>query len=304
MKTTFEITIKHALEWYVECGVTETIGTQPINRCDLKTNSDITTEHSVSAPAPAPVSVSTPTPTPTAPPPATCQNDALFPVDSVNDMTNNTGSRAIIAAEADANNAHSLSDLKNALHAYSHCQLKIGARTLVFSDGNPQARIMLVGEAPGRDEDIQGKPFVGRSGQLLDTMFRHIGFDRHSKSADTALYITNVVPWRPPENRNPTADEIAMMLPFVRRHIKLINPTLLVAIGNIACNALLGKTGITKLRGKWTNAVGYPTLPMFHPAYLLRNPLAKRQAWYDLLTLQSTIKQSEAQYSVLVNATP
>ena len=149
---------------------------------------------------------------------------------------------------------------------------------------------MLVGEAPGRDEDIQGKPFVGRAGQLLDTMFAAIGMGRASPDPDHAIYITNVLPWRPPQNRDPKPEEIAMMLPFVERHIELAAPDLLVLIGNHACQALLGRRGITKLRGQWTEAAGRPALPMLHPAYLLRNPAAKREAWADLLELQAKLR--------------
>ena len=149
---------------------------------------------------------------------------------------------------------------------------------------------MIIGEAPGRDEDIQGKPFVGRAGQFLDLMFSHIGLSRASTDAETALYITNVLPWRPPQNRDPREDEIAMMRPFLARHIGLVASEVLVIMGNHACQALLGRRGITRLRGKWTSALGTTVLPMFHPAYLLRNPLAKREAWEDLLLLQAKLK--------------
>ena len=172
------------------------------------------------------------------------------------------------------------------MQAFELCELKRGARQLVFSDGQAKARVMIIGEAPGRDEDIQGKPFVGRAGQLLDLMFSHIGLSRQGPDAETALYITNVLPWRPPQNRDPEPNEIAMMLPFLRRHVALIDPDVIVAMGNHACQALLGRRGITRLRGTWTESMGKPVLPMFHPAYLLRSPEAKREAWADLLTLK------------------
>ena len=145
---------------------------------------------------------------------------------------------------------------------------------------------MIIGEAPGRDEDREGKPFVGRAGQLLDRMFDAIGMARSEN-----VYITNVLPWRPPQNRDPKPDEVAMMMPFVRRHIALARPKVLVAMGNHSCHALLAKRGITKLRGQWHAALDLPVLPMLHPAYLLRQPHAKRQAWDDLLSLKQKLRE-------------
>ncbi|MBV1867603.1 MAG: uracil-DNA glycosylase, partial [Marinosulfonomonas sp.] len=183
----------------------------------------------------------------------------------------------------------SLADLNAVIAGFEHCELKRGAKTTVFADGNPAARVMVIGEAPGRDEDIQGKPFVGRAGQLLDRMFAAIGLDRTSEDADSALYITNILPWRPPQNRDPLPAEIAMMLPFVKRHVALAKPDILVLMGNISCQAVLGKKGITRLRGNWTNALDLPVLPMFHPAFLLRNSIAKRDAWHDLLMIKTRL---------------
>ncbi len=182
--------------------------------------------------------------------------------------------------------ADSLEALRAAMDSYTHCELRKGARNLVFSDGQPQARVMIVGEAPGRDEDRIGKPFVGAAGQLLDAMFAAIDMGRDRPDPAQALYITNVLPWRPPQNRDPSPDEIAMMMPFLARHIALVQPEILVVMGNIAARALLGRTGITRLRGTWTQAEGLPCLPMFHPAYLLRQPLQKRAAWADLQALR------------------
>ena len=170
------------------------------------------------------------------------------------------------------------------MEAYEHCELKRGARQLVFSDGVPGARVMIVGEAPGRDEDIEGRPFVGRAGQLLDRMLAAIGLSR----AESA-YITNVVPWKPPGNRTPTAEEIAMMKPFLERHIALAAPDVLVAMGNVATQAILDRRGILDLRGTWTEGFGRPGMPMTHPAYLLRNPGAKREAWADLLEVKARL---------------
>ncbi|NNF90992.1 MAG: uracil-DNA glycosylase [Boseongicola sp.] len=198
---------------------------------------------------------------------------------------------AVALSQAAARAAADLPALRAALEAYEHCDLKLGARQLVFSDGQPNARVMIVGEAPGRDEDIQGKPFVGRAGQLLDLMFSHIGLSRQSPDAGKALYITNVLPWRPPQNRDPKPDEVAMMLPFLERHVDLADPDILIAMGNHSCQALLGRRGITRLRGNWAEAFGKPVLPMFHPAYLLRTPEAKREAWADLLSLKARLAQ-------------
>ena len=185
--------------------------------------------------------------------------------------------------------AGSLEALNDALAAFEHCALKQGARNLVFSDGNPKARVMIVGEAPGREEDQQGRPFVGRAGQLLDRMFAAIGLSRSSDFDEESFYVTNVLPWRPPQNRDPKPDEIAMLWPFLEKHIQLVSPDIVVAMGNISCQALLGERGITRLRGKIQNRHGVDILPMFHPAFLLRNPSAKREAWADLLKLKTKL---------------
>lgn len=198
---------------------------------------------------------------------------------------------AVAVAQAAADAASDLAGLEAAVAAFEHCELKQGARQLVFADGQAQARVMIIGEAPGRDEDMQGKPFVGRAGQLLDLMFRQIGLSRDAPDAGAALYITNVLPWRPPQNRDPEPAEMAMMMPFLHRHITLVDPDIIVAMGNHACDALLGRKGITRLRGAWSEAVGKPVLPMFHPAYLLRSPSAKRDAWADLLSLQARLRE-------------
>lgn len=194
----------------------------------------------------------------------------------------------VAEAAAAAQAAGTLESLQAALAVFEHCELKRGARNLVFSDGVSGARVMIVGEAPGRDEDREGKPFVGRAGQLLDRMLAAIGLSRAE-----SVYITNVMPWRPPQNRDPKPEEIAMMKPFLERHIALANPDVLVIVGNISCQALLGKRGITRLRGQWTEACGKPAIPMFHPAYLLRNPAAKREAWADLLTLSAKLESTQ-----------
>jgi DNA polymerase len=176
------------------------------------------------------------------------------------------------------------------MQAYDGSPLKKGARSFVFSDGNPDARVMVVGEGPGAEEDREGKPFVGPAGRLLDQMFAAIGLNRATPDAQNALYITNVVPYRPPGNRNPTPEEIAMFTPFLLRHIELADPDIIIPMGNIALTALLDRQGITKLRGTWTEVLGKPALPMFHPSYLLRNPISKREAWADLLDIQAKLR--------------
>lgn len=187
-----------------------------------------------------------------------------------------------------------LASLKQAIADYPH-ELKSGARNCVFADGNPQAQVMIVGEAPGRDEDLQGLPFVGRSGQLLDKMLAAIGLSRQSEDPTQAVYIANILPWRPPSNRTPSVDEAATFQPFIDRHIALIDPALVITMGNVSTKTLLNtKTGIMRMRGKWTEATlggkDRPILPMLHPAYLLRQPQDKRHAWADLLSLKSQIE--------------
>lgn len=184
-----------------------------------------------------------------------------------------------------------LEELRNVMLNFNGCALKLTATNTVFSDGNPDAKIMVIGEAPGADEDIQGKPFVGLSGRLLDKMFATIGLSRA-----TNLYITNIIPWRPPGNRQPTTQEIIQCLPFVRRHIELINPDVLILVGGVSAKTILDTSeGIMKLRGKWHD-YSSPGLEKpikcfatYHPAYLLRSPGQKAQVWQDLLKIQETL---------------
>jgi DNA polymerase len=246
-----------SLAWQIELGATEAIGDVPLNRYDLPEKSaKPATRTAGASPAPAP--------------------QATDP---------------IAEAEATARAAPTLDALRAAMTAWPHCPLRQGARSLVFADGRPGARVMILGEAPGREEDIAGRPFVGRAGQLLDRMLAAIGLDRHAEDPARAVYITNVLPWRPPQNRDPQPEEIAMMRPFVARHVALIKPEIVILMGNISCEAGLGRRGITRLRGHWTEAYGAPALPMFHPAYLLRNPAAKREAWADLLSLRARLSE-------------
>ena len=196
----------------------------------------------------------------------------------------------VALARTAAETAPDLDALSAAMQAFEHCELKKGARSFVFCDGNPAARVMIIGEAPGREEDRAGRPFVGRAGQLLDRMLEAIQMGRAADDAARSVYITNVLPWRPPSNRTPEKAEIAMMLPFLERHIALADPEVIVLMGNTPCQALLGRTGITRMRGAWVDVLGKPCLPMFHPAYLLRNPIAKREAWADLLALNARLR--------------
>jgi len=181
----------------------------------------------------------------------------------------------------------SLDELRNALETFDGCALKSTATNLVFADGNPAASLMLVGEAPGADEDRQGRPFVGVSGRMLDRMLAHIGFDRET------AYIANMLYWRPPGNRTPTDQEVAACLPFVRRQIELVAPQILVLVGGRSAGTLLGTNqGITRIRGQWFEFESpglerpVPVLPTFHPAYLLRNSANKRLAWRDMIALK------------------
>lgn len=186
--------------------------------------------------------------------------------------------------------AKTLDDLKAAMAAYDGCGLKARAKQLCFADGNPEADIMMVGEAPGSEEDQQGKPFVGRAGQLLDRMLKAVGLDR------TQVFIVNTVPWRPPGNREPTPDEMALCRPFLERQIELVAPKLLVTLGNVPTKALFGtSTGIMRMRGQWKDLTisGHtaPAIAMLHPAYLLRQPAHKGLAWRDMLALRTRMSE-------------
>ena len=253
-----------ALAFQLELGADEAIGDEFIDR----------------RAAPAPMPQEAPSPRAAAEAPA-----AAAAIDSAEP--------ARLAAEA-----ADLAALADAVAAFEH-PLKRGARNCVFADGNPAARVMIIGEAPGRDEDMQGRPFVGRSGQLLDRMLAAIGLDRASTDAAKAVYITNILPWRPISNRTPSVEEAALFLPFVQRHIALIDPEIIIAMGNVSAKSLLETTtGITRLRGAWqSKALGgreRPVLPMLHPAYLLRQPMDKHKAWHDLLVLDQRLRDEAA----------
>ena len=197
----------------------------------------------------------------------------------------------IALARQRAAKAETLDDLRRQMAEFEGCNLKFTAKNLVFADGNPDADVMLVGEAPGRDEDLEGLPFVGRSGQLLDRILAAIGLDRQS------VYIANVIPWRPPGNRTPTPQETEICRPFIERQIELANPKILVTLGGPSAKLLLNTTeGILRLRGSWkvhrtASQTAIPTMPTLHPAYLLRNPAHKKLAWRDFLEVKAKLKE-------------
>jgi DNA polymerase len=238
------------LNWLVEAGADEAVADQPVDRLTAKA----------------------PLPTPVAPSPNRAQARAENPV----------GSDTIGNAQALAAAATSLAELQAALEGFDGCALKRTATNTVFADGVAAGRVLFIGEAPGRDEDHIGKPFVGRAGQLLDKMLASIGLDRK-----TNAYITNVINWRPPDNRDPTPEEAAQCLPFLRRHIELADPGVIILLGAVAARHVVGASdGIMKLRGRWLEyRVGMrmvPLMPTLHPAYLLRQPAHKKLAWRDL----------------------
>jgi DNA polymerase len=251
------------LEWYRAMGAVDLIGEQPVDRRAVGETWSAPPTPSTPPPRPAPAPRPTPSPLPLRSPGSIAES-----------------ARAVAAGCA------SVAALERALAAFDGCALKETALNLCFADGNPAAEVMLIGEAPGAEEDRQGKPFVGPSGQLLDRMLATIGLDR------TSVYITNVIYWRPPGNRTPTPAEIGACQPFLERQIELIRPKVMVFVGGIAARGLLGvKEGVTKLRGRrllypLADGTTIPALVMFHPAYLLRTPAQKRLAWRDLLTLR------------------
>lgn len=255
--------IRQLLAFYLEAGVDCALAEEPVNRL---------VEPDMAPTASAPVARAAPVLQPMRAPPATIlpRGEAPPPPDA-----------AIATAREQARGAPNLEVLRGLLEAFDGCALKNTATRLVFADGNPKARIMLVGEAPGRDEDIEGLPFVGPSGKLLNRMIGAIGLDR------TKVYIANVIPWRPPGNRTPTPQETQICLPFIQRQIELVDPDILVTLGNPSTQTLLNTSeGIMRARGKWreynTGTRTIRAIATFHPAYLLRSPSYKRLSWQDL----------------------
>jgi DNA polymerase len=258
-------TLQQLLAFYLEAGVDCALGEEPVNRLADPEPA-----------APPRVLAQAPRPAPAAPVLTGLAEPPLAP------------DAAIASAREAARTVPTLEALRALLDTFEGCALRSTATQLVFADGNPQARVMFVGEAPGRDEDIEGLPFVGRSGKLLDRMIAAIGLDR------SKAYIANVIPWRPPGNRTPTPQETQICLPFIQRQIELVNPDILVTLGNPSTQTLLGtREGIMRTRGKW---VDYDTgtrviraLPTFHPAYLLRSPSYKRMSWQDLRAIAKAL---------------
>ena len=258
-------TARELLAFYLEAGVDCALSDEPVNRL---AEDDVVAEQPASRPAlfrtanaAPPQALAEPTPPPDA---------------------------AIASAREIAPTAASLEELRTLLERFDGCALKSTATRLVFADGNPKARIMFVGEAPGRDEDLEGLPFVGRSGRLLDLMMAAIGLDR------TSAYIANVIPWRPPGNRDPSPQETQICLPFIRRQIELVDPDVLVCLGKPSSQAVLDvKDGIMKTRGKWidynTGTRKIRAMATFHPAYLLRQPIYKRLTWQDLRSVKKAL---------------
>jgi DNA polymerase len=263
-----------SLRWLVEAGADEAVGDVAVNRFVAA---------KPSAPAieaerkPAVAAASSPHP--------------MKPVENLASPAVSRGVSSIEAAREIAERCQTLDELRQALTEFDGCALKSTATNLVFSDGQRDAPLMFVGEAPGRDEDLKGLPFVGQSGQLLDRMLAPLGFSRA-----TNVYIANILFWRPPGNREPTIEEVGISMPFVERHIALKRPKVLVALGTISAKQLLQRTdGITRLRGKWgsysTSGLTIPLIATFHPANLLRSPINKRYVWRDFLAVAERLEE-------------
>ena len=267
-------TVQQLLAFYLEAGVDCALADEPVNR--------------LAEPDPAPAAA----PRETAPPRMLREAPAAMPPIPRSE-TAVAPEAAIASAREAARTAPTLEALRTLLENFDGCALKHTATRLVFADGNPQARVMFVGEAPGRDEDIEGLPFVGRSGKLLDRMMAAIGLDRGK------AYIANVIPWRPPGNRTPTPQETQICLPFIQRQIELVNPDVLVTLGNPSTQTLLStREGIMRTRGKWfdydTGTRTIRAIATFHPAYLLRSPSYKRMTWLDLRAIAKVLAQGNS----------
>ncbi len=261
--------LRELLAFYVEAGVDCALMDEPVNRLDDDGPEPAT---ATAAPERKPLQRAAEMPKPALKPDATTAPEI-----------------AIAAARDSAATAPDLATLRALMERFDGCALKATATRMVFADGNPQAKIMFVGEAPGRDEDIEGLPFIGRSGKLLDLMLAAIGLNRGN------CYIANVIPWRPPGNRDPSPQETQICLPFIKRHIELVNPDILVTLGNPSTQCLMqSREGIMKTRGRWrdydTGTRTIRALATFHPAYLLRQPSYKRMAWLDLRSIAVALK--------------
>lgn len=274
--------IEALLQWYVDMGVDIAVDAVPHDRFAAGAAAEVAATFPVTRPE-APSQGAAPFLTGLPP------RGAAEPLRSAQDMAAALSADTALRSACDqAASATTLDELRAVLEAFEGCSLKGTATQLVFADGNPAGRVMAVGEAPGADEDRQGRPFVGRSGQLFDRMLKSIGLDR------TGVYIANVVPWRPPGNRTPTPQEVAICMPFIARQIALADPDILLFLGGAATQALLPvKDGILRLRGKWfdfdTGSRAVKAMPMLHPAYLLRTPAHKKLAWRDLREIRKAL---------------
>jgi len=284
------------LAWHVDAGADEAVEEAPVNRyAQSPASNPRGSETSAQEPAtpgqnePRQTREQAKTRRPAAPPPAARNSPPRPPAGGLTSSKDN-----IASARALAQKAETIDEIRQALEGFDGCPLKATAMNLCLSDGNPNARIMIIGEAPGADEDRLGKPFVGRAGKLLDRMLAGIGLDRED------AYITNLLFWRPPGNRNPTPAEVASCQPFLERQIELIGPDVLLLVGGVSAKTLLNTSqGILRLRGKWATyqhpglPAPIPALPTLHPAYLLRQPAQKREAWRDLLALRHALETRE-----------
>lgn len=284
-----DLDLEQLLNWYVEAGVEDAIGVAPIDRYRRPAAKVRPAEAAALAtPAVSAPPAGKPSGTRGMAPPERERRAAAAPPPP---------DQATSGARELAGRCTDLSALREALAAFEGCSLKHTATNLVFADGNPAAPMMFIGEAPGADEDRAGRPFVGAAGKLLDRMLAAAGMDR------TGVYITNILPWRPPGNRTPTPNEVAICLPFLRRHIALAAPKLLVLVGGTSASTLLSTSeGITRIRGRWRDYVGdpenpsppIPAMPLYHTAYLLRTPARKREAWHDLLEVRRRLNEDAA----------
>jgi uracil-DNA glycosylase len=271
--------LRELLHFYAEAGVDTPLEDVPVDRF-----SQVEAKRAVAPPA-APESR-----TPVPPPQPQRPQQESTPAPSALSKASVPDDAKVAMARQLASGAATLEELRAQLAAFDGCNLKFTAKNLVFADGNPNASVMFVGEAPGREEDLEGIPFIGRSGQLLDRMFAAIGLDRSS------VYIANTIPWRPPGNRTPTPLETEICRPFFERQIELASPKLLIALGGPAAKALTNATeGILRLRGNWkshvtASGIEIPVMPTLHPAYLLRNPAQKRFAWRDFVSVKMRLR--------------
>jgi len=276
-----------ALSWYIDQGVDVALEDKTIDRTKL-----VPVLPSAMPDAVSPAKKGGVAPPP---PPETADPSAAMPLGAAD---------ARAEAVRLASEAKTLEELREAIQSFDGISLKKTATNLVFSDGSPEAKVMLIGEAPGADEDVLGKPFVGRSGQLLDKILASIGLARETDDLDRAVYISNIINWRPPGNRTPAPAEIAVSMPFIERHIALVKPEVLILCGGVSAKSLLGRSeGISRLRNTWHDYTpqtkelpdspeGIQAIATYHPSYLLRSPNQKRAVWQDMLSLKAKLEKA------------